>query len=561
MRNGMHFYGRSLVAFLIIVLSFIPGTYSSSLSTGGGTSATISGGSSTEGSLATNGLDTQASVSSTGIIDDINMQHRVTNTIGDHVAVGVTATNAKGFSYDYATAPGEGNVGSNDAVSAQQWLSASSVDSLNAYSHASNLAGDQADTNLNLNGGSLNGYYDAAYVGTSPWTGAYKGAFAQQTTDKAQGAYILAMTWTTNPLQDATGTYTEVRNGALNEYSTRANAIDDSNGVRAAGVSLDSVSASAPSGSILQIMNAFDNKGDYSRVSTSIANGNLAGDSWAYSTSQGVAVSNQNINAEGSLIDVGAYTQNSKPGYEYLSYFDGIVKYFIAPGGTAQFEYKTSNELATNVNGEATPNNVLITPSLPAGTKTAIMLEPMYYAFTTMGGATDLGPTVAQTLAGKGYAVLRYTDSGASIDKFHNLDNYNVAVIDSHMDNQHIALSTYPGVVDATQLATWYSNPPSKSLVILAGCESFEGAPTYYSPLANAISKADVGLGFSAEVGTLWCNDYVSELITKMSEGMTVLEANDYVWNTYRHDWLAVYGYPTTGVIPLDKFGNGDFKL
>jgi hypothetical protein len=369
------------------------------------------------------------------------------------------------------------------------------------------------------------------------------------------------MTWTTNPLQDAAGTYTEVRNGALNEYSTRANAIEDPNGIRAAGVSLDSVSASAPSGSIVQTMNAFDNKGDYSKVSTSIANGNLAGGSCAYSTSQGVAVSNQKIDAEGSAIDVGAYAQNSKPGYEYLNYFDGTVNHYTAPGGTAQFEYKTSNKLATNVNGEATPNNVLITPSLPSGTKTAIMLEPMYYAFTTIGGATDLGPTVAQTLAGKGYAVLRYTDSGASIDKFWDLDNYKVVLINSHMDNQHIVLSTSPGVVDATQLTAWYSNPTSKSLVILAGCESFEGAPTFYSPLATAISKADVGMGFSAEVGTLWCSDYVSELITKMSNGMTAQEANDYVWDTYRYEWLATHGYPTTGVIPLREFGNGEFKL
>jgi hypothetical protein len=185
----------------------------------------------------------------------------------------------------------------------------------------------------------------------------------------------------------------------------------------------------------------------------------------------------------------------------------------------------------------------------------------MYYAFTTIGGATDLGPTVARTLVGKGYAVLRYTDSGASIDKFQDLDNYNVAVIDSHMDNQHIALSTSPGVVDATQLATWYSNPPSKSLVILAGCESFEGSPTYYSPLATAISKADAGMGFSADVGTIWCNDYVSELITKMSEGMTAENANNYVWGTYRPNWLAAHGYPTIGVIPLNGFGNKDFKL
>jgi hypothetical protein len=309
-------------------------------------------------------------------------------------------------------------------------------------------------------------------------------------------------------------------------------------------------------------MNTYDNKGDCSWVGTSINNGNLFGNSLAYSISQwGLAESNQNINAKGSVIIVGAYAQNNKPGYEYISYFDGTVKDYMVPGGAAQFEYKTSNELATNVNSKATPDNVQITPTLPTGTKTAIMLEPMYYACTTIGGATDLGSTVARTLVGKEYAVLRYTDSGASIDKFQDLDNYNVALINSHMDNQHIVLSTSPGFIDAAQLGALYTNPPSKSLVILAGCKSFEGSPVYYSPLATAISKADAGMGFPGTVGTLWCNDYISELIKKMGEGMTAKEANNYVWDTYRYNWLAAHGYPTIGVVPLNGFGDSDFKL
>ena len=553
---------RAIVALMVVVLSTISGAYSGSVSTGGGTSVAVGDGSSAEGILASDGTVTQSSVSSSGVIDNLNIDPWVKNTNGDYAEIGVTGTNIAGFSYSDNYYPGKGDGWTSNAVSAQQWLSASSADSLHAYASASNAAGDKAGANLDLNYGSLKGYYNAAYAGAAPWLGVDRGAFVQQIADNAKGKYVLAQTWATDPTQDATGTFTEVNNGALNRYSAQANAVGYTNGLIATGVSLDSVSASAPSGSISQVMNTYDNKGDWAYVSTSTNNGNLVGNSLAYSISQwGLAESNQNINAKGSMTDVWAYAQNNKPGSEYLSYFDGTIKYYTAPDGTAKFEFKTSNDLATNINSKATPDNVLITPSLPAGTKTAIMLEPMYYAFTTIGGATDLGPTVAQTLAGKGYAVLRYTDSGASIDKFLDLDNYNVAVIDSHMDNQHIALSTSPGVVDATQLATWYSNPPSKSLVILAGCESFEGSPTYYSPLATAISKADAGMGFSAEVGTLWCNDYVSELITKMSGGMTAQEANDYVWDTYRYDWLAAHGYPTIGVIPLNGFGNKGFKL
>jgi hypothetical protein len=46
-----------------------------------------------------------------------------------------------------------------------------------------------------------------------------------------------------------------------------------------------------------------------------------------------------------------------------------------------------------------------------------------------------------------------------------------------------------------------------------------------------------------------------------MSEGMTAENANNYVWGTYRPNWLAAHGYPTIGVIPLNGFGNKDFKL
>jgi hypothetical protein len=495
------------------------------------------------------------------MIDDLNIDPWVMNTKGDYAEIGVTGTNIAGFTYSDNYYPIKNSVGVSDAVWAQQWIDATSADSLHAYARASNSAGDRAGADLDLKYGSLKGYYNAAYAGPAPWLGMDRVASVQQTLDSASGKEILATTWAADPVGDATGASTNVKQGTLYGYSVLADAARYSNGLQAAGVSVDSMSASAPSGSIYQIMNTYDNKGDWSWTSTSVANGNLVANSLAYSIGQwGLAESDQNINAKGNVIDVWAYAQNNEPGYEHLSYFDGTVKYYTAPGGTAKFEYKTSNELATKVNSKATSDNVLITPTLPAGTKTAIMLEPMYYAFTTIGGATDLGPTVAQTLAEKKYAVLRYTDSGASIDKFQDLDNYNVALIASHMDNQHIGLSTYPGVVDATQLGSWYSNPPSKSLVILAGCESLGGFPSY-SPLADAVHKADTIMGFSDSVGTLWCNDYLSVLIKKMGEGMTAEKANDYVGNTYRYEWLAAHGYPTIGVVPLNGIGNRDFKL
>ena len=544
-----------------MTLVLVSGTYGESVSIGRGSSVAVSEGSSAEGILASDGSITQSSVSSVGVIDDLSIDPWVKNTKGDYAEIGVTGTNVAGFTYSDNYYPIKNSVGVSDAVWAQQWMGASSADSLHAYARASNSAGDSAGADLSLSYGSLKGYYNAAYSGPAPWLGIDRIASVQQTLDSANGNEILATTWAVDPVGDAAGASTSVKQGTLYGYSVLANAAQYSNGLKAAGVSVDSMSASSTSGSINQIMNTYDNKGDWSWVGTSINNGNLFGNSWTYSISQwGLAESNQNVNAKGTLIDIEAYAQNNKPGNEYLNYVDGTVP-ITAPNGAAKFEFKTHGELTTNVNSKATSDNVLITPTLPRGTKTAIMLEPMNYVFTSIAGATDLGSTVGRTLVEKEYAVLRYTDSGASIDKFYDLDNYNVALIDSHMNNQYIALSTYPGGIDAAKLGTWSSNPQSNSLVILAGCESFGGYPAR-SPLANAISKADYSAGFTKSVGTIWSNDYMSEFFKKMSEGQTAAQANNYVWNTYRYNWLAAHpGYPSDLVIPLYGFGNNGFQL
>jgi len=165
---------------------------------------------------------------------------------------------------------------------------------------------------LDLNYGSLKDYYNAAYAGAAPWLGVDRGAFVQQIADNANGKYVLAQTWATDPAQDATSTFTEVNNGALNRYSAQANAVGYTNGLIATGVSLDSVSASAPSGSISQVMNTYDNKGDWSR-------GQHIYHEWKFSwqlvgilhKSMGLAESSQNINAKGNVIDVGAYAQTT----------------------------------------------------------------------------------------------------------------------------------------------------------------------------------------------------------------------------------------------------------
>jgi hypothetical protein len=146
-------------------------------------------------------------------------------------------------------------------------MGAVSADSLHAYARASNSAGDSAGADLDVKYGSLKGYYNAAYAGPASWLGIDHGAFVQQTLDSAKASKIVAQTWAVDPAGDAAGALTDVRNGDLTGYSVLAASAGYSNGLRAVGVSVDSMSASSPSGSIYQVMNTYNSKGDTSTVS------------------------------------------------------------------------------------------------------------------------------------------------------------------------------------------------------------------------------------------------------------------------------------------------------
>jgi hypothetical protein len=189
---------------------------------------------------------------------------------------------------------------------------------------------------------------------------------------------------------------------------------------------------------------------------------------------------------------------------------------------------------------DASKDSVLISPTLPTGTKTAIMLEPMSNAFT-ISGATDLGTTVLPDLAFKGYATLRYIDSGATSEKFQNLGQYDVVLVDSHMNSEGISLSTGNEWLPASQLNY---QPSTNSLVILSGCESFAGYPTQKSDLAAALDKAYLSGGFKGSIDTVWDHDYLSYFFDALSVGYPASYANTYA-NT----------------LATDKYGSGQYFL
>ena len=128
---------------------------------------------------------------------------------------------------------------------------------------------------MKINYGSLNDYYNSAYAGPAPWLGIDRGAFVQQTTKSATGNNILAQTFTNDAPGDSAGSRTEVKFGSLTGYSALANGVRYWDGMRAAGVSVDWVSASAPLGSINQLTWSQDYRGNRVEVGTAINKGNL----------------------------------------------------------------------------------------------------------------------------------------------------------------------------------------------------------------------------------------------------------------------------------------------
>lgn len=267
---------------LMVTISSISGACGESVSIGHGTSVAVSESSSAEGILASDGSVTQSSVSSIGVIDDLNIKPWVMNRYGDYVEIFVQGTNVAGFSYRDNCFPGEGSGWISNAIFAEQWLGASWADSLYAHSFSKNIEGDVAKADITIDHGTLGGYHSSAFAGAALWLDVAHGAFAYQSADYATGNNILINTWAANSKNDRAGSQTEIKTGALDGYSALAEAVGYTDGLKAAGVQVDRMSASAPYGSISQTMVAIDKWGDTSQVSTYIYKGDL--NSYPYSS-------------------------------------------------------------------------------------------------------------------------------------------------------------------------------------------------------------------------------------------------------------------------------------
>ena len=293
---------------------------------------------------------------------------------------------------------------------------------------------------------------------------------------------------------------------------------------------------------------ARNGEGDKANVGIKMGAGSLKG-FWNSATATNTqATTSMSLTSATGSIDLISHAEDKRLASEYLSYSNGQTLRIPVNYGGADFEVQAASLDSTGLQSTATSSNVAITPNLPVKIKNAIMLEPMNYAFTKKAGATDLGTTVFPDLVKKGYATLRYTDAGASIDKFQNLGQYNVVLIDSHMNSNSIGLSTTGGKIPSYTTS-------KNSLVILAGCDSFDGYPTQ-SALAKWVSGAYISGGYAGSVGTLWNNDYLSNFFDALGNGNTAGSANNNA-NT-----LTTQKYGNSQYyLPLVFYGDQSFKL
>jgi hypothetical protein len=257
--------------------------------------------------------------------------------------------------------------------------------------------------------------------------------------------------------------------------------------------------------------------------------------------------------ASGSSVDLSSHAENKALAREYTSSSVGTTYYNYLYGG-ADFEVQAKELTDTKITASATSSTVTITPTLPSSIKTAIMLEPFNKVVTLKGypKAIDLSTTVFPELVSKGYATLRYTDSGATSDKFANLGSYNVVLVNSHMNSNVIGLSTGTGYISASDL---HYDTSQKPLVILAGCDSFDGYPIK-SNLANAVSGADLSGGYANSVGTAWNNAYLSYFFDSLGNGDTASQANTYAYKTATKKYGSGVYY-----LPLVLYGDTSFTL
>lgn len=319
--------------------------------------------------------------------------------------------------------------------------------------------------------------------------------------------------------------------------------------------------ASASGGLAYASSRAANEEGDVAETYINIYDGTILKYSDAATATSNKVNNRFDLNAKGTLVDVGSHVENKKPTDESAP--TGPEGVDIVNKGAGDFDIHAKGGLNMKISQYATSGSLLITPNLPKNIKKAIVLEPYHTVFDQ-----EYNQNVIPAMLDQGYSVLRYTDSGVSRETFTNLNEYNLVLINSHMLASSISLN-HNEKLDAFTLREWYNTrkPPADSIVILAGCQSL-GVPAndpswwtnYFASLNDAFKKAGTRVGYSKTTYEMWAKGSMAKLFIKLSEGYTMRQAVDYVNSEYMDEFDSAAG--TKDYSPELKInGNGNVKL
>lgn len=340
-----------------------------------------------------------------------------------------------------------------------------------------------------------------------------------------------------------TDSYSYTSSASIYNYYANAQAFTD-----LAKTSQNANAASSYQGSTKFGAWSQNNEGDYTEGSTYVDNG-IVYSPYDYSTATRTYA--QTINdawsgASGNIAEVNAKAENKAPAVEHVDH----VHTTINTGGTEfAFAKKNNNFLNAYTSSYADKGSVSIYSPTNAY-KSAIVLAPFEWEFST-----DLRNTVVNSLKDTEYAVSYYRDSAVTRDRVGSMDDYQVALIDTHANPTTLAISTPyirdtgttcvldHEIISSDDLSGMFTNNKNW-LTILAGCNTFGYENSAgVSGLANAVSgdpnsdgvpdgtKAWLAGGFKEYIYSgpdINPNeDFLSKFFENMATGRSARQANE----------------------------------
>lgn len=145
------------------------------------------------GSIVVNGASLVPTITISGICD-LDENHLVTDSAQNHAEIHAKVVKGRNVQYSDTLTPGEGNLGSTTgSVQADQTLTVGDSKYIKCSQSASIPGGYEASDGIEINGGSLTNYHGIAQgfdIDYGEPFGVWKGAYAVQTFDNAQGKQI-----------------------------------------------------------------------------------------------------------------------------------------------------------------------------------------------------------------------------------------------------------------------------------------------------------------------------------------------------------------------------------